>query len=327
MYFNKDNNFYHGIMFHHFHDDKIHKNSPGSISKDELLKIINFIGKKNILDADIFFDKFTKKKLSEQEVCFTFDDGIKSQIDVALPVLEDFKIKSFFFIHTAIFEGKPDNLEIFRYFRSNFFNSHEEFYKAFYKILNEQKELEKYFHLNKEVIKHKKDKFPFYTNEDIKFRLVRDDYLTLKGYEKVVFEVMKDKNFNPEDHLSNLFFNKDNLILLNSLGHQIGLHSHNHSTLIEKLSYEEQNFEYQTSINTISKILKKNKNEIKYMSHPCGSYNNNTLEILKDLGIELGFKQIMEIEAEKGMKKINNSNLEVARQDHVHILNMIKNLV
>ena len=112
MYFNKDNNFYHGIMFHHFHDDKIHKNSPGSISKDELLKIINFIGKKNILDADIFFDKFTKKKLSEQEVCFTFDDGIKSQIDVALPVLEDFKIKSFFFVHTAIFDGKPDNLEI-----------------------------------------------------------------------------------------------------------------------------------------------------------------------------------------------------------------------
>ena len=56
------------------------------------------------------------------------------------------------------------------------------------------------------------------------------------------------------------------------------------------------------------------------MSHPCGSYNNHTLEILKELGIELGFKQIMIIEPEKGMKKINNSFLEIARQDHAGII-------
>ena len=55
------------------------------------------------------------------------------------------------------------------------------------------------------------------------------------------------------------------------------------------------------------------------MSHPCGSYNDYTLEILKELGIELGFKQIMTIEKEKGMKKINNSSLEIARQDHSEI--------
>ena len=55
------------------------------------------------------------------------------------------------------------------------------------------------------------------------------------------------------------------------------------------------------------------------MSHPCGSYNNDTLEILKELGVELGFKQIMTIEKEKGMKKLNNSFLEIARQDHAQI--------
>ena len=36
-------------------------------------------------------------------------------------------------------------------------------------------------------------------------------------------------------------------------------------------------------------------------------------------GIELGFKQIMTIEKENGMKKINNSFLEIARQDHAEI--------
>ena len=44
------------IMFHHFHDDLAHKKGQGSISKDNFYKIIKFIGRENILDADIFFD-------------------------------------------------------------------------------------------------------------------------------------------------------------------------------------------------------------------------------------------------------------------------------
>ena len=89
---------------------------------------------------------------------------------------------------------------------------------------------------------------------------------------------------------------------------------------MENLSYEEQKLEYENSISIISDIINKPKNEIKFMSHPCGSYNNYTLEILKELKIELGFKQIMITEPEKGMKKINNSFLEIARQDHAEII-------
>ena len=51
MYFNTKNNFYHGIMFHNFHDNKLHKQGQGSISKDEFCKLIKFIGRENILDA------------------------------------------------------------------------------------------------------------------------------------------------------------------------------------------------------------------------------------------------------------------------------------
>ena len=132
--------------------------------------------------------------------------------------------------------------------------------------------------------------------------------------------MMKEKHFEPQNYYSHLFFDKKDLNQLNSLGHLIGLHSHNHPTLLESLSYEEQKKEYVKCISIISKILDKSQNEIKWMSHPCGSYNHNTLQILKELGIELGFKQIMTIEPEKGMKKINNSFLEIARQDHAEIV-------
>ena len=60
------------------------------------------------------------------------------------------------------------------------------------------------------------------------------------------------------------------------------------------------------------------------MSHPCGSYNENTKKILKKLGIKLGFKQVMSVEKEKNMTKVNNSNLEIARQDHADIMRMIR---
>ena len=305
-------------MFHHFHDDGIHTKGQGSISKDDFYKLIKFIGKKNILDADIFFEKFKKNNLKKNEVCLTFDDGIKSQIDVALPALEDLKIKSFFFVPTSIFEDKPDNVEVFRYFRMNYFKDINDFYINFYKALN--KYLNNFFKQNQTKIKDAKIKFPHYSIEDIKFRLVRNILLKKTDYEKTMFLMMYEKKFEPKKFYSNLFFNSEDLKNLNKLGHLVGSHSHNHPRFLETLSYEEQKQEYKQSISNISKILDKPQDEIKWMSHPYGNYDNNSLQILKELGIELGFKQIMTIEPEKGMKKINNSFLEIARQDHSAIV-------
>ncbi len=238
MYFNKDNNFYHCIMFHHFHDDGIHTKGQGSISRDDFYQLINFIGKKNILDADIFFEKFKENKLKENEVCLTFDDAIKCQIDVALPVLEDLKIKIFFFVYTSMFERKPDNLEIFRYFRMNHFENVDDFYINFYKKLH--KDLNNFFKQNEKKIRNTKVKFPFYSIEDIKFRLVRDIFLTNNDYENIMLLMMDEKKLEQKEFYSKLFFNSEDLKKLNKLGHLIGLHSHNHPPLLEKLNYEEQ---------------------------------------------------------------------------------------
>ena len=320
MYFNKTNSFYHGIMFHHFHDNKIHKRGQGSISKDQLVKLINFVGKKNILDADIFLQKLISKKLKNNEVCLTFDDGLKCQYDIALPVLEDFKIKSFFFVYTSIFTNKPDSLEIFRFFRTNFFENIDYFYKDFYDTLNE--DLDKFHFKNKKLLKKQIEKFPVFSIEDLKFRMVRDNYLTKKKYNLVMFKMIKKKKINIKKLYPSLFFSKNDLIKLESLGHSIGLHSHTHPTKFENLTSIEQKKEYEKCLKIISRITNKDKNLINSMSHPCGNYNKYTLRILKEIGIKIGFKETMIIEKEKGMKKINNSNLEVARIDHSDIIRM-----
>ena len=319
--YQKKFNYYHGIMFHHFHDNKVHKRGQGSITGDDLKKIIKYIGKKNIIDADEFLDRHKKKKLKKNQVCFTFDDGIKSQFDVALPILNEMKIKSFFFVYSNLFSGKPDLLEVYRYFRTNYFRTINDFYEIFFKLIDY--DLDHFFKINKLNIVNKKIKFPHYSINDIKFRLVRDNLPSSK-YKFIMSKLFNKKKFKPKKHFKNLFINISELKKIDKDGHIIGLHSHSHPTVIENLTYEDQFQEYSNNLNILSKILNKNKQQFESMSHPCGSYNNETKNILKKLNIKLGFKQIMTIEKEKNMKRINNSSLEIARQDHADLMSLIR---
>ena len=71
-----------------------------------------------------------------KKVCITFDDGLLSQYDIALPVLEKYQIKAFFFPHTSIFTNSVDYLETYRYFRTNYFNNINNFILLFFKYQN-----------------------------------------------------------------------------------------------------------------------------------------------------------------------------------------------
>ncbi len=87
----------HGIMFHHFHDDE-HPKSQGSIDQANLLSMIEFLNLEyKILDSNEFINKSLKKTLKDNEICLTFDDALKCQYDVALPVLNQKRNFSIFF--------------------------------------------------------------------------------------------------------------------------------------------------------------------------------------------------------------------------------------
>ena len=120
--------------------------------------------------------------------------------------------------------------------------------------------------------------------------------------------------------MKKLYINKTELRKLNRNHHLIGLHSHSHPTKIENLSYKIQMKEYKKNKKILSKKIN-DKNYIKSMSHPCGSYNGKTKKILKKINIELGFRS--NLKTETSFKKINNSNYEIAREDHANILRSI----
>lgn len=210
-------------------------------------------------------------------------------------------------------KGKSDNLEYFRDFRYLFYKKINFFYKDFY--LN----LKNIFPKRERELKLKYDKkyldiYKFYTKEDKKFRFCRDIILQKKEYDFIVEKMMKTKKYRKKDRKKYLFMSTKDIKEINKKGHTIGLHSHTHPMKIDNFDYKLQYNEYLKSKKILEKILNK---KIWAMSHPCGNYNNNSLKVLKKIGIKIGFRSNLFI------KKIK-SNLEVPREDHTDLLKRLK---
>ena len=90
-----------GIMFHHF-NGKGHKKSVGSISKSQFKNFKLYKENYNLLNAEEFIARAIKKKLQLKDVCLTFDDNLKCQYDVALPILKKEKLVHFFYLFKRV---------------------------------------------------------------------------------------------------------------------------------------------------------------------------------------------------------------------------------
>ena len=124
--------------------------------------------------------------------------------------------------------------------------------------------------------------FPFYNEDDKWFRYLRDQYLGDVKYSKIMIDLMNKKNFDIEKAKRNLWINEKELRKIDSQGHVIGLHSYSHPTQMSKLTKLEQKLEYEKNYSHLSRVLGK---RISAMSHPCGDYNKNTLDVLSSLNI------------------------------------------
>ena len=301
-----------GVMFHHLHDH-VHKRGQGSISKNEFKNIISFLKKKYILNnADIYIEKILKKKITAKDVCLTFDDSLKCQIDIALPILKKEKIKAFFFVYSGAFNHNPDNLEIFRHFRNTKYQNINLFYKDFFQYLKIFSPSDFVKFQKKFTIKYLSH-YKFYSTKDRQFRFCRDKILNKDSYDALMFKLMEKKSFDYKSAIKKLFMKKSDLKNLIKFKQVIGLHSTTHPVNLPNLLYKEQMKEYKDNMYFIKKLTKSNPIS---MSHPFGRYNKNTLKILNDIGIKIGFLSYKR-------NKIN-SLLEIPRVDHVEFVKILK---
>lgn len=283
----------HGIMFHYFHDNEQIMETQGSISGRKLQEIIDVTRKQyNLISAQKFLSKTIEGRLEDTDVCLTFDDGLSSQFKVAYPVLRANNLTAFWFVYTSVqIEGNYEKLEVYRMFR-NSFDSMEKFYEAFHKeIIRGHHDRAKINWASEEAAHYKPDA-PYYTENDRRFRYVRDFALLPKEYDEIISEMMKKMEFDIEKECKGIWINRDEIQKLNREGHVIGIHSHTHPTVMSNLSYGEQLEEYGTCQELLGDMLP--GTEINTVSYPCDYYNHDTLRIMDSLGVKLGFIAHME---------------------------------
>ena len=300
-------------MFHHFHGGA-HKPTQGSINADEFREIIAFIGRDNILSAQEWLQRARNGQLRPQDTCLTFDDALKCQIDIAKPVMDDLGLTGFWFVYSALFRGEGESLEIYRSFRNDSFETIDAFYDAFLVEVdkNHPEKLErglKSFNV-RDYLKNS----PFYTDSDRKFRFVRDRILSKQNYEDIMERMMSAYNFDREAVSESLWMNEQDVEQLLMESHIVGLHSDTHPTTMGQMSREQQMREYEKNYECLEHMF---HFKPVVMSHPCNSYNSDTLDILKKLKVEMGFRADIAPVSER-------SNLEIAREDHANLLRALR---
>lgn len=296
-------------MFHHFHNN-VHVSGQGSITAEDFADMLQFLGRDNILSADDWYKKALSGNLKDTDLCITFDDGLKCQYDIAYPVLTQYGIKAFWFVYTSPFETQIEWLEVYRYFRSSNFENIDEFYDAFFQYINQT---EYKFEVSKELKSFNPNNyledFPFYSNNDRIFRFLRDDVLGPARYHDVMKKMLIDYKVDLKELQQKLWMSANHIKQLHSEGHMIGLHSHTHPTRLDALSKSEQKREYTENYHYLSSMLQSNPIS---MSHPCNSYNNDTLSILEELQIHIGFRA--------NMVDCQQNVYEFPREDHANIM-------
>ncbi len=296
-------------MFHRFHKDGKKPEGIGSVSQKNFEKIIKLIGPKNILSPTEWLYKLRKKKLKETDTCLTFDDGLRSQFKYALPILNKYNIKAFWFIFTSVYEKKIDENELFNQLIFKKFKNIKIFQKKF---LNELK-IEKKIFISKKFMKflnENKKLYPILSYEDIKYRYVRNLFFPRKD---LIKKMNKFLGIGIKDYKKalNIWMTKKQIKKLSFQGHNIGLHSHSHDLNFKGLPKNKQINEYKQNFNKIFRITKIKPNS---MSHPLNSYNSKTLKILKKLNIKCGFRSNL-----NSFNIVNKSDLEIARNDPAYL--------
>jgi peptidoglycan/xylan/chitin deacetylase (PgdA/CDA1 family) len=297
-------------MFHDFMKDNS-VGTQGAVSEENFYKIIDFCNTDKISNPHIIIEN-TKKNL-EKSLFLTFDDGLLSQFDIALQILEERNIKGLFFVHSKPLIGEYDIHQITRNFKNTkHFDTVDEFNSLLIEVLKstfsdkEKSKIEKDFRESKYL-----DEYNFYSESDRELRYIRDFKVTLEQYQDSILSLMNEKGINIEDLIEQTYMNKKMLKEVAEKGHVIGLHSHSHPTNLARMTEEEQYFELNTNSEILEEII---GYKPKAISYPSNSYNQFTIEVLKKLKVNYGFR---------ANDQINLDPYELARIDATYIVDKI----
>jgi peptidoglycan/xylan/chitin deacetylase (PgdA/CDA1 family) len=296
-------------MFHRFREEGAPGAGRGDISPAELEAILVHLGVGRFLDPSEWLLRLDEGRLAPGDLCLTFDDGLKSQLDLALPVLERFGLKAFWFVYSRVLEGGVLLSEVHHRFILTQFEGFETFFSAFLDGCppgRAERLRSSEYH---EWAAGMRATFPFYGDSELQFRFVRNKILTAEELDEVMGTLMSARGTNAGILSRDLWLVEEDLRRLSEAGHEVGLHSHDHPYQLADLQEAEQRRQYETNLDHLARV---GCGKIRSASHPLNSYCEATLKILAEIGVRCAFRSNM---APPPGKSLNPGPLELARED------------
>jgi peptidoglycan/xylan/chitin deacetylase (PgdA/CDA1 family) len=284
-----------GVMFHHFHGPGFVA-GEGSLSGDDLRRLLDQLGRENILPAEAWMERVRLGELRPTDVCLTFDDNLRCQFEIALPVLRSLGCTGFWFIPTAVLQGHLLRADLYRRFRLAHFETPQVFCQAFESAARAlrgdgtvDRAIERFQARDEPAAGGPAQPARRGVSEQ-RVRFLRDELLAPEEYLRLMDGMIRQQGVRLKDLACNLWMDDDCLRQLRAEGHVIGLHSHTHPPRLAALSPVEQRREYRANHAYLTSLLGEPPHAV---AHPCNSYRPITLRILAELGLRVGFRSDM----------------------------------
>lgn len=267
------------VLMYHYVKDKKGLPNRGYLELKSFQKQINFFENQNkILNCESFLESLNKNKseFEKDDLLLTFDDGLKCHYDFVLPFLIKKKINAIFFIPTKILlENK-----ILKVHKIHILLS-----------LCSQNDL------LKEILNHKSNGnysqysgIAYYNQEENSEKLIKKylnyDLDSAESEDFVDYLFNKYTGIDEVELFQKIYLNYEEIVNLSKNNMLIGSHSHNH-----RLLSKEKGHDIKIDISKSFEIIR-SFTKYKIFCYPYGgkiSYNDDTLDTLKDLDVDLAF--------------------------------------
>ena len=287
------------IMYHYVRDRKTNSiKHLNYLTYNKFKQQINFFLKNfSIVNYDDFKEVIKKKKIYKKPVMtLTFDDGYLDHYEYVFPYLLKKKIKGLFYPPAKIIE-------------KNFVLDVNKIHHIL-SLVKDRKiiltEIKKYLKNNSDINFNKLNinkinlSSRFDNKETILIKRLLQYFLPIDVRKKLNSYLFKKfSNYKLEEFSKKLYMKKNHMKEMVKEGMHFGAHGNNHHWF-NFINKEQQEFEIKKSIIFLKKINENYKSLS--ICYPYGSYNNDTLKILKKYNFELGFT------SKPGIINITNNN-------------------
>jgi len=295
------NNNIHIVMYHYVRNIKKSKYpSLKGLEFSDFRKQISYLKKNfNILSNDQFIEILNSKKIPKKKsILLTFDDGYRDHFEYVFPFLKKQDVPAIFYPPIMCIRNKA----VLDVNKIHFILAKEE---------NRDKIIDLIFLYVKKILNKNPqqigiEKINLLSRYDDKktilIKRLLQHHLPLPYRKKIVDKIFKHiVNYSEEEFSKILYMNKNNIQELYKNNFSIGSHGYNHYWW-EKINKNEQEMEIKKSINYFKKIKVFDKNFS--VCYPYGSYNLQTLNLLKKYKIKFALTTKVGLINKKNIKKV-----------------------